>query len=231
MKKRYTKIVSLVLGFGLAASMVAGCSVKSSENVVTTAAPTAAKAETTASAESGGSAAEQKKMVFWDKSEYVEGYNTMMKAKVDEFASENHVDVDYVVIPAADMKQKLMAAIEAGNAPDLIVGDDTLVGQFVSMQQIAECSDIFEAVDFTENSKILGTFNGKPYLVPLAFTAPGMYLRTDQWEKTGMDIPTTWEELKEGAKLMNDPANGFYGLGFAMGASGGGARSRGCGCH
>ncbi|MFR2694280.1 MAG: hypothetical protein ACLTBV_30510 [Enterocloster bolteae] len=24
-----------------------------------------------------------------------------------------------------------------------------------------------------------------------------------------MDIPTTWEELKEGAKLMNDPANGF----------------------
>lgn len=83
MKKRYTKIVSLVLGFGLAASMVAGCSVKSSENVVTTAAPTAAKAETTASAESGGSAAEQKKMVFWDKSEYVEGYNTMMKAKVD----------------------------------------------------------------------------------------------------------------------------------------------------
>ncbi|MFQ9704954.1 MAG: hypothetical protein ACLR0U_29415 [Enterocloster clostridioformis] len=37
-----------------------------------------------------------------------------------------------------------------------------------------------------------------------------------------MDIPTTWEELKEGAKLMNDPANGFYGLGFAMGASGGG---------
>ena len=50
MKKRYTKIVSLVLGLGLAASMVAGCSVKSSENVVTTAAPTAAKAETTASA-------------------------------------------------------------------------------------------------------------------------------------------------------------------------------------
>ena len=92
MKKRYTKIVSLVLGFGLAASMVTGCSVKSSENVVTTAAPTTAEAETSASAESGDSAVEQKKMVFWDKSEYVEGYNTMMKAKADEFASGNHVD-------------------------------------------------------------------------------------------------------------------------------------------
>ncbi|MFQ9704953.1 MAG: hypothetical protein ACLR0U_29410 [Enterocloster clostridioformis] len=54
------------------------------------------------------------------------------------------------------MKQKLMAAIEAGNAPDLIVGDDTLVGQFVSMQQIAECSDIFEAVDFIGEFKNTG---------------------------------------------------------------------------
>ena len=62
MKKRYIKIVSLV--FGLAASMVTGCSVKSSENVVTTAAPTTAKAETTASAESGGSATEQKKSML-----------------------------------------------------------------------------------------------------------------------------------------------------------------------
>ncbi|MEG7531007.1 MAG: extracellular solute-binding protein, partial [Hungatella sp.] len=218
MRKSYKKITSLMLGVGIMASALAGCAVKSSGDVVTT----AAVAETTKTAATEKTTEPKKKMVFWDKSEYVEGYNTLMKAKVDAFAEEKNVEVDYVVIPSADMKQKLMAAIEAGNAPDLIVGDDTLVGQFVSMQQIAECSDIFSTVDFTDNAKVLGTFNGKEYLVPLAFTAPGMYLRTDQWEKTGKEIPTTWEELKEGAKLMNDPANGFYGMGFAMGASGGG---------
>lgn len=218
MKKRFKKLVSLTLGLGMVLSAVSGCSVQSSENVVTTAAPT-----TEAPAvQTQEDKKEARKMVFWDKSEYVEGYNTMMEAKVNEFAAANHVEVDYVVIPAADMKQKLMAAIEAGNAPDLIVGDDTLVGQFVSMQQLADCGEIFAEVDFTDNAKVLGTFNGKEYLVPLAFTAPGMYLRTDKWAETGMDIPTTWEQLKEGAKIITDPANGFYGMGFGMGASGGG---------
>ena len=217
MRQRFRKMVSLTLGLGMMMSVISGCSVQSSENVTT-----AAAAETTTqAAQTEDGKTEKRKLTFWDKSEYVEGYNTMMQAKVNEFAAENNVEVDYVVIPAADMKQKLMAAIEAGNTPDLIVGDDTLVGQFVSMQQIADCSDIFEAVDFTDNAKVLGTFNGKEYLVPLAFTAPGMYLRTDKWAETGMDIPTTWEELKEGAKIINDPANGFYGMGFAMGASGG----------
>lgn len=221
MKKRVAKVFSLLLGLGLAAAIMNGCSVKSSDHVITSA-ETTAQSDTTSPSGQEGAAAEKRKMVFWDKSEYVEGYNAMMKAKADEFAREKNVDVDYVIIPAADMKQKLMAAIEAGNVPDLIVGDDTLAGQFISMNQIADCQDIFSSVDFTDNAKLLGTFNGKEYLVPLAFTAPGMYLRTDKWKETGMDTPTTWEELKEGAKQMNDPANGFYGLGFAMGASGGG---------
>lgn len=221
MNKRCSKIISLLLGVGLAALIVAGCSVTSSEHVITTSGSTDQPKAAQPSGQNIGTT-EKKKLVFWDKSEYVEGYNTLMKAKVDEFAKEKNVDVDYVVIPAADMKQKLMAAIEAGNAPDLIVGDDTLVGQFVSMDQIADCSDLVSSIDFTDNAKLLGTFNGKEYLVPLAFTAPGMYLRTDKWKETGMDLPTTWEELKEGAKRMNDPTQGFYGLGFAMGASGGG---------
>ena len=104
----------------------------------------------------------------------------MMKAKVDEFASGNHVDVDYVVIPAADMKQKLMAAIEAGNAPDLIVGDDTLVGQFVSMQQIAECSDIFEAVDLRRTQKYWEPSTASPILCHWHLRRRHVQLRTSE---------------------------------------------------
>lgn len=218
MKKSFSKFMSLAFGLGFLVSIVTGCTVQSSKDIITT----AGSGESMQTSVSENNSAEKKKLVFWDKSEYVEGYNKMMEAKVNEFAKAQNVDVDYVVIPAADMKQKLMASIEAGNVPDLIVGDDTLVGQFVSMKQIADCSDLFSQIDFTENAKLLGTFNGKEYLVPLAFTAPGMYLRMDKWNETGMEIPKTWEELKEGAKRMNDPAKGFYGLGFAMGASGGG---------
>ncbi len=222
MKKNRRKWLCLALGSVMMLT-AAGCSVQNSDNVVTTAAPVETTTKAADNPETENQEPKEKgQLIFWDKSEYVEGYNTLMKAKVDAFGAEYNVDVNYVIVPAADMKQKLMAAIEAGNAPDLIVGDDTLVGQFVSMNQIADCADVFAAVDFTDNAKVLGTFNGKEYLVPLAFTAPGMYLRTDKWQETGMEIPETWEDLKAGAKIMNDPANGFYGMGFAMGASGGG---------
>jgi ABC-type glycerol-3-phosphate transport system substrate-binding protein len=167
-------------------------------------------------------AEESKKLVFWDKAEYVAEYATKMKAVVDAFAEENNVEIDYVNVPAADMKQKLMAAIEAGNAPDLIVGDNTLVGQFGALDQLADVTDIIDAFDFTDAAKGVGLFGDVQYMVPQAFTAPGMYVRRDVWEAAGLSMPTTWEELKEQAAQVNDPANGFYGLGFAMGASGGG---------
>ena len=163
-----------------------------------------------------------KKLVFWDKAEYVDEYATLMKDLVDKFAEENDVEVDYVNVASSDMKQKLMAAIEAGNAPDLIVGDDTLVGQFASLNQLADVSDIMGEFEFTEAAKTMSMIGGSSYLVPQGFTATGMYIRKDKWEEKGLEMPTTWEELKEQAKIVNDPENGFYALGFAMGASGGG---------
>ena len=169
-----------------------------------------------------GSADSGKKLVFWDKAEYVDEYATLMKDLVDKFAEENDVEVDYVNVASSDMKQKLMAAIEAGNAPDLIVGDDTLVGQFASLNQLADVSYIMGEFEFTEAAKTMSMIGDSSYMVPQGFTAPGMYIRKDKWEEKGLEMPTTWEELKEQAKIVNDPENGFYALGFAMGASGGG---------
>lgn len=163
-----------------------------------------------------------KKLVFWDKAEYVDDYATLMKALVDDFAEKNDVEVDYVNVAAADMKQKLMAAIEAGNAPDLIVGDDTLVGQFASLDQLADVSDIMSEFEFTEAAVTMSQVGDSSFMVPQGFTAPGMHVRKDKWEEKGLEMPSTWEELKEQAAKVNDPENGFYALGFAMGASGGG---------
>ena len=164
--------------------------------------------------------AADKKLVFWDKSEYVAAYNEMMKAKLDEFAEANGVEVEYVIVPSGDIKQKLAAAIESGNQPDLIMGDNTLVAEYINSDQLAEVDDVLKNIDFKENALRYATFNDKNYLVPLSFTAPGMYIRKDKWEEKGLDMPTTWEELKEDAKKINDPENGFYELGLPLGASG-----------
>lgn len=167
-------------------------------------------------------AEEQKKLVFWDKSEYVSAYNEMMKEKLDEFAEENNVEVEYVIVPSGDLKQKLAAAIESGNQPDLIMGDNTTVAEYINSGQLAEVSDVLSDIDLKDNAEGYAEFNGKQYLVPVSLTAPGMYIRKDKWEEKGLEVPTTWQELKECGEQINDPENGFYAFGFPMGASGGG---------
>lgn len=205
-KKMLACLMTAVMTMGL----VAGCGGGGEE-------PKDADTKTETGSEDGG-----KKLVFWDKAEYVDEYATLMKDLVEQFAEEEGVEVDYVNVAAADMKQKLMAAIEAGNAPDLIVGDDTLVGQFASLDQLADVSDVMSEFEFTEAAQSMSMIGESSYMVPQGFTAPGMHVRKDKWEEKGLEMPTTWEELKEQAAEVNDPENGFYALGFAMGASGGG---------
>lgn len=216
------KVLAIILTATMSAGIIAGCGSSTSTD-------TSSDSESSASVESSSEAddstdgsTESKKLVFWDKAEYVDDYATLMKSIVDDFATEYNVEIDYVNVSASDMKQKLMAAIEAGNAPDLIVGDNTLVGEFGSIDQLADVTDVIESIDFTDAAKKVGQFGDTQRMVPQAFTAPGMYIRNDIWKEAGLEMPTTWEELKEQASKVNDPANGFYALGFAMGASGGG---------
>ena len=164
----------------------------------------------------------KQKIVFWDKSEYVKQYNEMMAEKCKAFTEKTGIEVDYVIIPPNDIKQKIMAGIEAKNVPDLIVGDDALCAQFVTMDQIGEVAELNAKLNLTDAAQGIAKLNDKEYLTPLAFLAPGMYWRKDMWEAKGLAAPTTWEELRDHARKINDPKNGFYALGFPLGASGGG---------
>jgi multiple sugar transport system substrate-binding protein len=166
--------------------------------------------------------AEGGKFVFWDKSEYVKTYNDLNKARVEKFAKDNNIEVEYIVVPPNDIKQKLMAAIEAKNPPDLVMTDDFMAKQFSDMGQLADVSDVMKAVPFLQSARDMAYVKSGQYIVPLSFLAPGLYLRSDKFAAAGLKYPTTWAELKEAAKKLNDPANGFYALGLPMGASGGG---------
>ncbi len=164
----------------------------------------------------------KKKLVFWDKSEYVQDYNVLSKQHFDEFCAENNIDGEYVIIPPNDLKQKLLASIEGGNPPDIIVTDDFSAKQYAGMDQLLSVESVMNAVPFTTAAKNIAQVTNGNFIVPMCILAPAMYIRADKWEEKGLDLPTTWDELYETAKIVNDPENDFYALGYPMGASGGG---------
>lgn len=162
------------------------------------------------------------KLVFWDKSEYVAAYNKASQARFEQFGKEHNIEIEYVIVPPNDLKQKLLAAIEAGNPPDLVVTDDFLGKQFAGMGQLVDIADINSAINFTKAGRDVAYVSNGNYVIPLALLAPGFYIRSDKWEEKGLKLPTTWQELYETAKIVNDPAHDFYALGYPMGDSGGG---------
>ncbi|WP_248924352.1 ABC transporter substrate-binding protein [Paenibacillus hamazuiensis] len=211
MKKTVSIIAALSMGLAAALS---GCS-------------TANETKTGSSSTDGKSGAQtasgpKEKFVFWDKGEYVQDYNNMMKERVEKFGKDNNIDVEYVVIAQNDLQSKLLAAIEAKNPPDLIVANDPVAKQFVASDQLVDVSDIINKIDFNNGAKSISVTENKYLMVPHSLQLGGGFLRKDVWDKHNLPVPKTWQELYEQAKIVNDPKNGFYATGLPLGQSGGG---------
>lgn len=170
----------------------------------------------------GGQKEKSNKLIIWDKSEYVAEYNQQSRARFEQFGREKGVEVEYVIVPPNDLKSKLLASIEAGNPPDLVVTDEFLAKQFAGMNQLVDVSDLMASIPFIQAGRDVAYVEGGSFLVPISILAPGMYIRKDKWDAAGLELPTTWEDVYKTAKIVNDPANGFYALGYPMGISGGG---------
>ncbi|MFD0677513.1 MULTISPECIES: ABC transporter substrate-binding protein [unclassified Paenibacillus] len=201
------KMISILAATALLGITAAGCS--SGEQASSPAA-------------SGTSNAPKEKFIFWDKGEYTQAYNDLMKQRVEEFGKANNIEAEYVVVSQNDLKTKLLAAIEAKNPPDLIVANDPVAKQFVASDQLVDASDIITKINFTEGSKKFVVVKDKYFMVPQSYQMGGAYLRKDLWEKHNLSVPKTWQELYEQAKIVNDPKNGIYAVGFPLGQSGGG---------
>ncbi|TVY07569.1 ABC transporter substrate-binding protein [Paenibacillus cremeus] len=214
-RKALTLPAVLSLTFAVA---VAGCSsstATSGGGAASTPSPKSAEP-----AKSADSAPKKTKLIFWDKSEYVKEYNEAQKERVAQFSKEFNVDVEYVAIPPADLKTKLLAAVEAGNPPDLLLADDFVAKQFVANNQLVEISDILKKYDFREDSKKYAYALEGLYEIPVYHTPNVMYVRKDKLEEKKLDPPKTWDDVKKVAQAINDPKNNFYGLGFQLGGGG-----------
>jgi ABC-type glycerol-3-phosphate transport system substrate-binding protein len=172
-----------------------------------------------AASQSGGGGG---KLVIWDKSEYVQAYNQLNRIRFEQFGKDNNVETEYVVVPHNDIQSKVSAAIEAKNPPDIIVVNDDVGKQYAAMNELADLTDVFNAVPFTAAGKVVAQVDGGNFVVPLCLFGSGMYVRADVWAKHGLPFPDTMDQLIEHARIINDPKNDFYALGYPMGASGGG---------
>lgn len=141
--------------------------------------------------------------------------------------NEQNPDIQVDVSTAAgfgEFTAKLLAAYEAGNAPDVNNTNYQNLPLLITSGVAADITDAMDPLrdDFSPVALDMVDFDGTIYGVPQATTPNLLIYREDRFAELGLPVPKTWEEFADVARqvrerdpdtyLFNfDPANfGFF---------------------
>lgn len=132
---------------------------------------------------------------------------TLIKRMSDEeFTANTGVDVQINILPSGQLNSgsanALLLAISSGRAPDISMGTSTdSVGEFSMRNAVVDLSQFsdFEEIKsrFLDKLFIPMTYKGGIYGLPETMNFHVMMYRKDIISKLGINLPDTWNELRE----------------------------------
>lgn len=167
-----------------------------------------------------------KELTVWLQQTFSEEFNEGYAALYKEFGEQNGIKMNVEILDAADLRDtKLPAAIESGDIPNITMMEPMSLYPYVKAGKLVETTDVVaelktNGTEFYESLLAAAKVDGKLYAVPYNAQSWMLWYRKDKLEAAGYDhAPATWEEMLEMAKAITDPADNFYGAGFAAGAT------------
>ncbi len=163
------------------------------------------------------------------KQDFHDGYNEFLRAHIVSFAEQNDLELDVAFTAGfagtgADI-QKVAAAVQAGAPPDVWI-DNINVFQLRQLGTVQTVSDLVADVveQYGEPTQRLQNdtfFDGEYYAVPFHVRSDGGWARQDIFDAAGIDITAlrTYDELREAALEVSDPANEIWGWGMTINRS------------
>ncbi len=157
------------------------------------------------------------KLVFWsfmiDDKLWQEIYTEFQKEYPD-------IEVDFTQLSWANGFDKIVTAIAAGAAPDLVELGNTWVAKFAEDEAIYPLTPE-EEKKFKDYLGFNTTeYKGKHYGYIWLVGTRAMYYNVDLFVKAGLDPmnpPKTWSEVLEAAKKINALGEDIYGFGLPAG--------------
>lgn len=115
-------------------------------------------------------------------------------------------------------RTSLTTQIAAGSpTPDVYLGDVAWPGQFAKNKLATPVNQLvgeefFE--QFPEGLRLAASVDGTYYMFPLYIDESFFLYRQDLLDKHGLQVPRSWEEVKDTAKKLVDTGDVDYGLAF-----------------
>ena len=135
------------------------------------------------------------------------------------FTKQTGVKVNYFQLPPAfgDDVQKMTTYLSSGyTGLDVLWLDDFMTATFSNASWLDPLESVLTPSVFSSVAPAqltLSTYNGHHYRVPANFGAVVFFYRKDLFDKEGISVPTTWNELVQAGQKLTK--NGVYGIGLA----------------
>lgn len=144
---------------------------------------------------------------------------TINQALADAWNETHDVQVELLPVPDADYMQKVAAAVEAGNPPDVVTLDIVAIPELMrggALTDITERAQGLEYFDQLAQSYVEhSTTDGRIYALPENIDASTLFWNKDLFEAAGLDPehpPTNFAEIREYAEAITALGDGRYGF-------------------
>src|SRR5262245_65574583 len=169
-------------------------------------------------------AARAHKLVVWNPAELAPQVDKIMQEQCYAYAKQAGIkesEIDYQIIGGPQLVPKLVAALEAGNPPDITLLGGGYVQLYRSQGHLLEVTDLVNKMQKQQGGLFPVSLpsvmhQGKAYGVPQSVSPWPMVTRLDLLEQAKVDYPKTWDEFVEVCKKLQKPPK-LTGFGLCLG--------------
>lgn len=136
---------------------------------------------------------------------------------IEDFnSSQDEIEVQHTYVPWGDIWTKNLAAIAAGNPPDVIINDINTVklrAQEGQMEPITEFVDSDVEDRFYDQMTEAAMYDDEMYALPFNTDTQILFYNKDLFEEAGLDPedpPSTWAKAEEYAAQLDVEEGGSY---------------------
>ena len=130
--------------------------------------------------------------------------------KYAEYEELTGIHVEHNILTYDQSKQTLVVSGQAQEGPDVIHMLGEWVPDMVSMGLIEDITDEVKAWEdydkFPQSTWDVATVDGRIYGIPSVASTRVLVYREDLLNAAGLEVPETWDELREAAKALTRPA-------------------------
>ena len=163
------------------------------------------------------------KLRVWLFKSFVTNSNDILAKQVEAWATERKVQVEMDWATFGDREQKFVAAIEAGNPPD--IGEMNYLGPTRYRPALRDVSPLAKEIaaargGLLPHAERYVVFGGQYVAVARQSWPGGFFIRKDLLDAKGIKPPKVYDpEVVEMAKKTQDPSKDLWGLGQTLNRS------------